>query len=70
MLGFFRRKDRTPEPEGTTCHWCRVVMPATGEEELARAGAVFDPLAGWFCSKRCAKQYSIRFRVQPGRPKS
>jgi hypothetical protein len=68
MLGFLRRKDRTPpEPEGTACHWCRVVIPAKGDEALFLAGAVLDPVAGWFCSSRCAHQYALRFRVQPPR---
>ena len=31
------------------------------------AGAVLDPLAGWFCSTPCAQNYGIRFRVQPSR---
>jgi hypothetical protein len=68
MLGFPRRKNRTPpEPEGTTCQWCRVLIPAKGDEALFLAGAVFDPVAGWFCSSRCARQYAVRFRVQPAR---
>ena len=31
------------------------------------AGAVLDPVAGWFCSTPCAQQYTVRFRVQPSR---
>jgi hypothetical protein len=68
MLGFLRRKDQPPaEAEGTTCNWCRTLMPAKGDEALFRAGAVLDPLVGWFCSKKCARQYGIRFRLHPAR---
>ena len=68
MLRFLkRRSDRTPEPEGTACQWCRKVIPADTHEELIRAGAVHDPLAGWFCSPHCAQHYNVRFRVQPSR---
>jgi hypothetical protein len=68
MLRFFRRRSARPEEiEGTSCQWCRTVIAATTGEELFLAGAVLDPLAGWFCSSACAKQYSLRFRVQPGR---
>jgi len=68
MLRFFKRRAARPEEiEGTTCQWCRSVITASTSEELFLAGAVLDPLAGWFCSSGCAKQYSIRFRVQPAR---
>ncbi|HZJ55798.1 MAG TPA: hypothetical protein VFD38_16775 [Myxococcaceae bacterium] len=68
MLGFLRRRSaRDEEPEGTTCLWCRKVIPATTNEQLFLAGAVLDPLAGWFCSTPCAQQYGVRFRVQPSR---
>jgi len=66
MLGFLRRKEQTlAEAEGTTCHWCRTVIPAKGDEALFLVGAVLDPLIGWFCSKKCARQYGLRFRLQP-----
>ena len=66
MLEFLRRRrDRDEEPEGTTCQWCRKIIPATSNEELFLVGAVLDPLAGWFCSTLCAQQYGVRFRVQP-----
>ncbi|HET9156212.1 MAG TPA: hypothetical protein VFN91_06065 [Myxococcaceae bacterium] len=69
MLDFLRRRRaaRDEEPEGTTCQWCRKIIPATTNEELFMAGAVLDPLAGWFCSNPCAQNYGIRFRVQPSR---
>ena len=68
MFDFLRRREKAPpEPEGTTCHWCRALIPAKGDEALFLAGAVLDPLAGWFCSARCAQMYGLRFRVQPGR---
>jgi len=67
MLGFLRRRPRDEEPEGTTCQWCRKIIPATTSEELFMAGAVLDPLAGWFCSTPCAQNYSVRFRIQPSR---
>jgi hypothetical protein len=68
MLRFFKRFAPHPEEvEGTTCQWCRSIIAASTSEELFLAGAVLDPLAGWFCSSNCAKQYSIRFRVQPSR---
>jgi len=68
MLGFLKRRSaRTEEREGTTCQWCRTVIPATTDEELFLAGAVLDPVAGWFCSNPCARQYGLRFRVQPSR---
>jgi len=67
MLGFLRRRPRDEEPEGTTCQWCRKIIPATTNEELFMAGAVLDPLAGWFCSTPCAQHYGVRFRVQPSR---
>jgi hypothetical protein len=68
MLGFLKRRSaRDEEREGTACLWCRTVIPATTREALFLAGAVLDPLAGWFCSKSCAQQYGVRFRVQPSR---
>ena len=67
MLGFLRRRPRDEELEGTTCQWCRKIIPATTNEELFMAGAVLDPLAGWFCSTPCAQHYGLRFRVQPSR---
>jgi len=68
MLGFLRRRSpRDEEPEGTTCQWCRMIIPATTNEDLFMAGAVLDPVAGWFCSTPCAQQYTVRFRVQPSR---
>jgi len=68
MLRFLRRRSaRSEEVEGTTCQWCRSIIRAVTSEELFLAGAVLDPLAGWFCSTACARQYSLRFRVQPGR---
>jgi hypothetical protein len=68
MLDFLRRRSvRDEEPEGTTCQWCRKIVPATTNEELFTAGAVLDPVAGWFCSTLCAQNYSVRFRVQPSR---
>ncbi len=68
MLGFLKRRSaRSEEIEGTTCQWCRTVIPATTGEELFLAGAVLDPAAGWFCSDLCARQYALRFRVQPPR---
>lgn len=67
MLGFLKRRSRDELPEGTTCQWCRKVVPATTNEQLFLAGAVLDPLAGWFCSTPCAQQYGVRFRVQPSR---
>lgn len=68
MLRFLKRRSaRSAEPEGTTCLWCRTVVPAATSEELRLAGAVLDPLAGWFCSDSCARKYAVRFRVQPPR---
>jgi hypothetical protein len=69
MLGFLkRRSERDEEVSGTTCQWCRTLIPATTNEALFLAGAVLDPLAGWFCSSNCSQQYALRFRVQPARP--
>ena len=71
MLRFLKRRSASDEEkEGTTCLWCRTVIPATTNEELFLAGAVLDPVAGWFCSNPCARQYGLRFRVQPGRTPS
>jgi hypothetical protein len=68
MFRFLKRRSaRTEEREGTTCQWCRTVIPATTSHELFHAGAVLDPVAGWFCSTPCAQQYGLRFRVQPSR---
>ncbi|MGZ6080936.1 MAG: hypothetical protein ACXWK4_08990 [Myxococcaceae bacterium] len=68
MLRFLKRRSaQVEEPEGPTCLWCRTVMPARTSEELFLAGAVLDPGAGWFCSNTCARQYTVRFRVQPPR---
>ena len=56
---------------GTRGHHLSVVphvIPARTSEELFLAGAVLDPGAGWFCSNTCARQYTVRFRVQPPRP--
>jgi len=71
MFGFLKRRSaRAEEEEGTTCQWCRTVVPATTNEKLFLAGAVLDPVAGWFCSTPCAQQYAVRFRVQPSRTPS
>ena len=68
MLRFLKRRStRSEEPEGTTCLWCRTLVPAQTTEQLFLAGAVRDPIAGWFCSEPCARQYIARFRVQPPR---
>ena len=68
MLGFLKRKDRTPpEREGTSCGWCRVLIPAKGDQALFLAGAFLDIDLGWFCSRRCAEKYALRFRVLPDR---
>ena len=67
MLRFLRRRFEAPMHEGTTCQWCRTLVPATTDEQLFLAGAVLDPVAGWFCSDGCARQYALRFRVQPSR---
>lgn len=68
MFGFLKRRSARPEEtEGTTCQWCRTVVPARTSEELFLAGAVLDPVMGWFCSTLCAQQYGLRFRVQPPR---
>lgn len=68
MLRFLKRRSaRVEEPQGTTCLWCRNVIPASTSEELFLAGAVLDPVAGWFCSNSCARQYTVRFHVQPSR---
>ena len=66
MLGFLRRKEqKSTDAEGTACHWCRTLIPAKGDEALFLVGAVLDPLIGWFCSKKCARQYGLRFRLHP-----
>lgn len=68
MLGFLRRRsERVEQPEGTTCQWCRTVIPASTSDALFLAGAVLEPVAGWFCSSSCARQYTVRFHVQPAR---
>ncbi len=68
MLGFLKRRSAEPEePEGTPCQWCRTVVAARTDEELVLAGAVLDPAVGWFCSDSCARNYTVRFRVQPPR---
>ena len=69
MFGFLRRHRET-EVEGTACQWCRTVIPATTGEALFLAGAVLDPLAGWFCSNFCARQYGLNFKVKPALPAS
>ena len=68
MLEFLKRRTaRDEEPVGTACQWCRRVIPPAPHEELFLAGAVLDPVVGWFCSTLCAENYGIRFRVQPSR---
>jgi len=68
MLGFLKRRSApVDQPHGTTCQWCRTVVPASTSEELFLAGAVLDPVAGWFCSNPCARQYTVRFHVRPPR---
>jgi hypothetical protein len=71
MFGLFKRgKREAVEARGTTCLWCRRLIPAEGNEALFLAGAVLDPGAGWFCCEPCATQYRLRFHVIPANPPS
>ncbi len=68
MFGLFKRgKREAAEIRGTSCLWCRTLIPAEGNEALVRAGALFDPVSGWFCSEPCATHYRLRFHVIPAR---
>jgi hypothetical protein len=68
MFGLFKRGKQEPvEFRGTSCLWCRRLIPAEGNEALRLAGAVLDPAAGWFCSEACATQYRLCFHVIPAK---
>ena len=59
------RTVKQDEPTGTQCTGCLSPMAGTTDDELRAAGATFLASVGWFCNKRCERQYRLRFRIQP-----
>ena len=51
-------------PQGHHCVGCRTSIAGKTEDELRASGGVFLAGAGWFCGRRCERQYRLRFRIQ------
>ena len=55
-------------PQGHHCTGCRTAIAGATDDELRAAGGVFLVGAGWFCGRRCERQYRLRFRIQTTPP--
>ena len=66
VVTWFRsRAARRTEPVGRDCTGCRKAIPGATDDALRASGGVLLEGAGWFCGERCARQYRLRFRIQP-----